>query len=134
MRYVKDDSICRRFFGFREANDPTGAGLAAQLLATLTDAGIPVDSMVGQDFDGAAAMSGQKNGVQKHIRDKCPAAIYVHCMSPCLNLCLMKAGQVMGIKKAVTAMHEIAVFFIRTQPSERKTFKMQLHKYVWSPE
>ena len=89
----------------------TGAGLTAQLLATLTDAGIPFSGMLGQGYDGAAVMSGHKSGVQKHIREKCPAAIYVHCISYCINLCLIKAGQVTGIKKAVTLMHEIAVFY-----------------------
>ena len=100
LRYVRDDSICERFFAFPEATDLTGAGLAAQLLAILTDAGIPFSGLVGQGYDGAAAMSGHKSGVQKHIREKCPAAMYVHCKSHCLNLCLMKAGQVTGIKKS----------------------------------
>ena len=122
LRYVRDDSICERFFAFREATDLTGGGLAAQLLATLTDAGIPVSGMVGQGYDGAAAMSGHKSGVQKHIRERCPAAMYVHCISHCLNLCLMKAGQVTGIKKAVTLMHEIAVFY---QDSNKRTKNLQ---------
>ena len=65
LRYVKDGSICERFFGFREASDLTGAGLASKLLATLTTAGIPVSYMVGQGYDVAAAMSGFKNGVKK---------------------------------------------------------------------
>ena len=56
-------------------------------------------------------MSGCKHGVQKHIRDKYTAAMYVHCISHCLNLCLMRAGQITGIKKAVTLMNEIAVFY-----------------------
>jgi len=38
LRYVKDGSICERFFGLREASDLTGSGLANQLLATLTTA------------------------------------------------------------------------------------------------
>jgi len=50
LRYVKDRSICERFFGLWEASDLTGSGL-------------------------------------------------------------MKAGQVTGIKKAVTLMNEIAVFY-----------------------
>ena len=58
LRYVKDVSICERFFGFREASDLTSAGLASKLLAMLTTAGIPVSYMVGQGYDGAAAMSG----------------------------------------------------------------------------
>jgi len=83
LRYVKNGSICERFFGLREASNLTGSGLANQLLATLTTAGIPVSYMVGQSYDGAAAMSGCKNGVQKYIRDKYPAAMYVHCISHC---------------------------------------------------
>ena len=89
----------------------TGAGLANKLLAALTTAGIPVIYMVGQGYNGAAAMSGCKNGVQKHIRDEYPTAMYVHCFSHCSNLCLMKAGQVAGIKIAITLMNEIAVLY-----------------------
>ena len=81
LRYVKDRSICELFFGFRQASNSTGAGLASKLLATLTTAGIPVSYMVSQGYDGAAAMSGGKNGVQKHICDKYPTAMYVHCIS-----------------------------------------------------
>ena len=108
---MRDGSICERFFGFREASDLIGAGLASKLLATLTTAGVPVSYMVGQGYGGAAAMSGFKNGVKNHIRDKYPTAMYVHCISHCLNLCLMKAGQITGIKKAVTLIDEIVIFY-----------------------
>lgn len=68
--------------------------------------------MVGQGYDGAAAISGHINGVKKHIREQCPSAVYVHCApySLYLYLCLLKAGQVPNIRKAVTVMHELAVF------------------------
>ena len=122
LRYVKDGSICEPFFGFREASDLTGAGLASKLPATLTTAGIPVSYMVGQGCDGAAAMSGCKNGVQKHICDKYPTAMYVHCIIRCLNLYLMKSGQVTGIKKAVTLMNEIAIFH---HDSSKRTRNLQ---------
>jgi len=49
LRYVKDGSICERFFGLRQACDLTGSGLPNQLRATLMTAGIPVSYMVGQD-------------------------------------------------------------------------------------
>ena len=74
-------------------------------------AGIPVSYMVGQGYDGVAATSGCRNGVQKHIRDKYSTAMYVHCISHCLNLHLMKAHLVGKIKKAVTLINEIAVFY-----------------------
>ena len=119
LRYAKDGSICERFFDFREASDLTGAGLASKLLATLTAAGIPVSYMVGQGYDGAAVMSGCKNWVQKHICDKYPTAMYVHIV---FNLFLIKAGQITGIKKAVTLMNEISVVY---HDSSKRTRNLQ---------
>ena len=79
LRYMRRDSICERFFAFRETTNLTGAGPAAQFLATLTDAGIPFSGMVGQGYDEAAAMSDHKSGILKHIRKQCPTAVYLHC-------------------------------------------------------
>ena len=68
------------------------SGLQIKLLATLSTAGIPVRYVVDQGYDGAAAMSDCTNGVQKHFRDKYSTAMYVHCISHCLNLCLRRPG------------------------------------------
>ena len=73
--------------------------------------GLDKNDLVGQAYDGAAAMSGQHNGVQKHILDHCPTATYVHCASHALNLCLAKASDVREIRAAITTMHEVAVFY-----------------------
>ena len=67
--------------------------------------------MVGQGYAGAAAMSGDKNGVQKHILEKCPSAAYVPCVSHSLNLCLLKASEVPPIRAAVTVVREIAIVY-----------------------
>ena len=61
-------------FVLRTAPDLTGKGLAAQLLSVLDAAGLDKNDLVGQGYDGAAAMSGQQNGVQKHILDECSTA------------------------------------------------------------
>jgi len=55
-------------------------------------------------------MSGQQNGVQKHILDECPAAVYLHCASHALNLCLAKASDDQEIRAAITTMHKVATF------------------------
>lgn len=112
LRYVlPNNSIRERFLSFEIATDLTGLGLATQLLSLLDRCGIDITRMVGQGYDGAAAMSGEKNGVQKHIRDQCPAALYVHCAAHSLNLCLMKASEVPEIRAAVTLLQDIAVFY-----------------------
>jgi len=77
----------------------------------MRDAGLDIHQLVGQGYDGASAMSGVKNGVQKHVMDECPSAAYVHCASHSLNLCLSKAAEVQPIRVAVTLMNDIAVFY-----------------------
>ena len=67
--------------------------------------------MVGQYYDGATAMSDHKNGVQKFIQDRFPIALFSHCASHRLNLCLLKTCKVRDIQSAMTMMKEIAVFF-----------------------
>ena len=62
-------------------------------------------------YNGAAVMSGKNNGVQKHTRDTINIAAHVHCSSHVLNLCLAKAAPVPPIRSAVSALHEVAVFF-----------------------
>ena len=108
IRYVKDFKIRERFLCFDQATDLTGAGLAKQILK---DSGVDASFMVAQGYDGASAMSGTYNGVQKHIRDCCPNATYIHCFAHNLNLCLSHAASVQSINSAVAAMQATAVFF-----------------------
>ena len=75
LRYVKDRSTCERIFGFREATDLTGAGLASKL-ATLTTADVPVSYTVGLGYDGAATMSGCKSTFVISIPQHCTCTAF----------------------------------------------------------
>ena len=133
LRYVtKDFSVKERFLCFAVAHDVTGSGLANQLLLILSEAGVDKTNMVGQAYDGAASMSGKNNGVQKHIRDVCPSAAYVHCSSHILNLCLAKAATIPSIRSAIAVMHETAVFFV-TQTNAYYTYKCASNFIVPNP-
>ena len=112
LRYVFEADICERFLYFDKLHDFSGLGITTKLFAIFKKLGIDIEYIVGQGYDGASAMSGLKIGVQKHVRDKCPAAIYTHCTAHSLNFCLLKAGQVPEVQKAVTLMNDI-VFFQR---------------------
>ena len=70
-----------------------------------------MENIVGQGYNGAAAMSGAHNGVQKHIRDMHESAVYVHCASHCLNLVLEKACNIPVIQACITNMKATIVFF-----------------------
>ena len=101
-----------RFLSFELAPDLTGRGLETQLLNILDAVGLDKANLVSQGYDGAAAMLGQQNGAQKHILDECPTAVYLHCASHALNLCLAKAADIQEVRAAITTMHQVAVFFL----------------------
>ena len=66
-------------------------GLAVEIVRVLHRVGLDVSLLasllVGQGYDGASAMSGEFNGVQKKVRDMCESpAVYVQCVSHVLNL------------------------------------------------
>ncbi|KAL4122845.1 hypothetical protein QTP88_015112 [Uroleucon formosanum] len=67
------------FLQFVPVNSTTGQNLATVILVTLKNLGIKCDYLLGQGYDGAAAMSDNFKGVQSVIREVHPAALYVHC-------------------------------------------------------
>ncbi len=56
------------FLTFSKVVDLTGRGLADEILSILIDAGLDLNYLVGQGYDGASAMSGKTNGVQVRNR------------------------------------------------------------------
>ena len=123
LRYVLPDSSVReRLLLFEEAPDLTGEGLASQLIKILQRHNIDMTKMVGQGYDGAAAMSGRDKGVQQYISSEVPTASYSHCMSHALNLCLIKATEVKELQAAVAGMKSTTNFF---SDSNKRLLKLQ---------
>ena len=49
---------------------------------------IPINSCLGQAYDGASNMAGYLNGLSSQIRRKEPKAVFVHSLAHSVNLCL----------------------------------------------
>ncbi|XP_008178700.1 52 kDa repressor of the inhibitor of the protein kinase-like [Acyrthosiphon pisum] len=113
IRYFDTDlsKIMEDFLIFVPVTDVTGNGLATVILNTLTSLGLNLNYLRGQGYDGAAAMSGCFNGVQAHITEKYPLALYLHCTSHCLNLAVSYACNVKSVRNTIGSIQEIAVFF-----------------------
>lgn len=73
------------FLQFVPVSSTDGKSLATVILETFKNLGITCDYLLGQGYDGAAAMSGNFKGVQRVIREVNPAALYVHCSAHSLN-------------------------------------------------
>ena len=71
--------------------------------------------LVGQAYDGAAVMSGIKNGVAVKFLELAKTAIYIHCHAHKLNLSLCDASmQVKDISDVLNTIQNASVFIQRS--------------------
>ncbi|KAJ8931949.1 hypothetical protein NQ314_015090 [Rhamnusium bicolor] len=114
IRYVDEDEdgmkLREDFLTFVPVHDFTGATLASTLKETLVSLGLNLNNLRGQGYDGASAMRGSFRGVQSIIREAYPTAVYTHCASHCLNLCLSDASKVTSIRNAFGTISEVCTF------------------------
>ncbi|GBN35872.1 repressor of the inhibitor of the protein kinase [Araneus ventricosus] len=102
LRYAEDKSykIREDFLTFIPVYEVTGAGLANTVLETL--------SILGLDLK---KMRGQFRRVQASIKEKLPLALYTHCSSNSLNLCLLDASNIPSIRNCMGVIKEVCRFF-----------------------
>ena len=106
-----DKHIREEFLGFITVERITGEVLATALLSWLEVHTLDVSFCRSQGYDGASNMSSSTIGVQARIREASPLALYTHCQSHQLNLCIVKACSIPKIKNASGVISEIAKFF-----------------------
>lgn len=70
-----------------------GEDISAAILSNVHALGIDMKKCRGQAYDGASNMSGGVRGCAALIKDQYPLAVYQHCRSHCLNLCIMKVSK-----------------------------------------
>ena len=65
----------------------------------------------GQGYDGASNMAGKRNGASALIKREFPKALFVHCASHCLNLCITASCDNLEIKNVMCNVKRAADFF-----------------------
>jgi len=122
LRYVsKQEHIYvmkENFITYVVAEETTGGKLAELILDNIKRLGLDARNMVGQGYDGAAAMSGRFKGVQSIIREDHPQALYVHCSSHVLNLALSHSCMIPAIRNTIGTIKSIGNF-LTVRPRER---------------
>ena len=84
------------------------------------------NKVVGQSYDGAPAMSGELNGVQKQIQEHYPSAYYNNCVAHRMSLCASQTS--MSISKVANFFGTIdkLVSFFRSSPKRTRNFGQSL--------
>ncbi|XP_060873604.1 zinc finger MYM-type protein 1-like [Metopolophium dirhodum] len=98
--------------------------LASLILESLHNFGIETKYMRGQGYDGAAAMSGEFNGVQAIIRKTHPLALYVHCSAHVLHLAVSNSCKVQEIRNCLGTISKARDFF--NFPKRKDVLKTQI--------
>ena len=91
IRFVDEYSNIREeFLGFLYCEDGTsGKTISDFILREMSKLEINVNNCRGQGYDGAGNMLGKNKGAAARILEMNPKALYFHCQSQKLNLCIV---------------------------------------------
>ncbi len=118
MRFVDNTkSIREALLDFISTDRVTGEILACK--STLVKYGLEFENCRGQGYDGASNMSA-RHGVQGILNRENNKALYVHCNSHILNLCIVQACSLRYIRNMNGTVTESS-FFFKNSP-KRQTF------------
>lgn len=133
IRWVDSDlSVHEEFIGYYAV----ATANAATIVATITDAlvrmQVELSDCRGQCYDGAATMSGSKNGVATQLLAKEPRALYTHCYGHALNLaCQDMMREVKLVRDALDVTFEFSKLL---KYSAKRTAEYQRLKNDLAPE
>ena len=113
IRYydVEKNKLEEQFIGFSECESTTGENLANAFIAKLQEAGLDIQNIRGQGYDGAANMSGCHRGVKTRIQQIVPEAIYTHCKAHNLNLAIIHASKNALVRNMLDIVQQITFHF-----------------------
>ena len=89
----------------------TGQAIADDILLNLKNWQLQLEFLRGQAYDGAGAMAGKSKGAAACIVAKQPKALFTHCASHRLNLCVIKCCSIREISNMMQSADKISHFF-----------------------
>lgn len=114
--HVDTESINEYFMCCESVESTTAANIASVITKQLESRDIDPSTICALSFDGASNFSGDCNGVQRVMRNKCcNNAVYIHCRSHRLQLCLQRAANnVKPIKRILSAVGQFYTLFSKS--------------------
>ena len=93
------------------SHDTSGLSIANMIFDVLCRCQLSIEQLRGQTFDRAANMSGKYKGAQAIIAERQPLAPFVHCISHCINLVVLRIIESHRITRdAVSLVNEVGTF------------------------
>lgn len=103
VRFVKEGKCMESLVRMPHTTELDAEALTEVICSTLEYAGIPLDNVITQCYDGASVMSGDKSGVQRRIQEKIGRQVpYVHCYDHRIHLIVISL---------VSFIQDIGIYF-----------------------
>ena len=127
IRYVNQEKqISEVFLTFMHCEEGiTGKAVADLILKAVADYGLNMEDCRGQGYDEAGNMAGRYNGAARLIQNVHKSALYVHCFSHQLNLCIAATSKIMSIDKVMNNVRIISDFF-NNSPKRQQLLEKEL--------
>ena len=111
-RFVdSSDEIREEFISFVHCDTgTTGKALSHKILSSLEELQLDLRMIRGQGYDGAGNMAGKNKGTAALIQQQYPLAVYTHCAAHVLNLCVVKAMNVVSVRNMLNTLKEVYSF------------------------
>ena len=88
----------------------SGAAITKSITTEIRSLGLDIQNCRGQAYDGAGNMAGKYQGTAARIQLEYPLALYVHCASHRLYLCIVKSCEILLVKTMMDKMKLVADF------------------------
>ena len=113
LRYVDSPGVIREdFIKFVHCKSGiSGAAISDSIKSEIRSLGLTLDNCRGQGYDGAGNMAGRYNGAAALIKNDYPKALYVHCASHRLNLCVTSSCKIVTIKNMMSDVKAVSDYF-----------------------
>ena len=83
----------------------------------------------GQCYDGAGNMAGKFSGLSSRILSHNPLALYTHCSSHRLNLCVAASCKIQNVRNMMDSVTKISNFF-NSSPKRHQLLERMVKKYI----
>lgn len=124
FRIVNDILEAKELFvGFYQVNDIKATTLFKVIGDIFKRFGLDYHKLVGQNYDGAANMSGEFQGLQALVMKEAPLALYLHCVAHSTNLVAQDAMEDVTCARNLIQMGREIINFIRDSPNRLGQFK-----------
>lgn len=124
LRWVSDNyEVHEDQVGLAQLDNTTAKLIYESLKVCLLSLGIPFEKCRGQAYDGARNFQGHVSGVAKRFKNDNDAAISVHCLAHCVNLCLQEvARSSKPVKEALNFAMDL-IQLIKLSPKRQVTLE-----------